>query len=91
MIWYVSIAQHIIYMVYNDANENGTLIMAKLHLEGYEIVLSENNVEITRDTTGADGLYSFGGIYGGTYTVKCQTLELGWVITEPAWNLYCNS
>ena len=30
-IWYVSIAQHISGMVYNDANENGTLIMAKLH------------------------------------------------------------
>jgi hypothetical protein len=68
--------------VYNDQNLNGTFDNGEAALSGYEVILSEGANALGRDTSDENGLYSFGGLYGGTYTVS-QVLQLGWILTEP--------
>jgi len=63
---------------FNDANGNGVKDPSEVGIAGWSITLNPGTTVVTDGS----GLYSFGGLTDGTYSV-CETFQTGWVQTYP--------
>jgi uncharacterized repeat protein (TIGR01451 family) len=74
--------------VWNDVNGDGVQDAGEVGLEGVTVTLKDaNGTTVATTQTGADGLYLFGGLPAGTYTVCVDASTLPAGLNMPTYDL----
>lgn len=70
---------------WNDQNGNGVVDDGEEKMDDWTITLYQGDDSVSSVLTANDGMYSFGNLAPGTYSV-CETQQAGWVQTYPEGN-----